>query len=144
MDAVPPNFAIVTLGVRDLGRSIAFYRGLGWEQRGDAAQGIVWFRTSGSWIGLWGAGELAADIGIPDAPLPRLRGVTFAVNLGSEAEVDAAFGTVATLGGQMLKRPEHLDWGGYSGYFADPDGHVWELCHNPGFPLDESGRIEIG
>src|SRR4051794_22748002 len=105
MSSVAPNFAIVTLGVRDLDRSIGFYRGLGWEQRGDAAQGIVWFRTSGSWIGLWTAGELAADIGIPDAPLPRFRGVTFAVNLGSEAEVDAAFETVVTLGGDLLKRP---------------------------------------
>jgi predicted lactoylglutathione lyase len=144
MSTVAPNFVIVTLGVRDLTRSISFYRGLGWEQRGDAAQGIVWFRTSGSWIGLWGSSELAADIGIPVGALPRFRGATFAVNLGSEAEVDDAFETVATLGGEILKPAERLEWGGYSGYFADPDGHLWELCYNPTFPLDDTGRIDIG
>jgi len=140
---VSPNLVIVTLGVTDLDRSIEFYRGLGWEQRGDRAQGIVWFRTSGPWVGLFPTDELAADAGLSQEPLPAYRGVSLAVNLSGEDEVDAAFALVGSLGATVVKEPERTPWGGYSGYFADPDGHLWELCFNPGFPLDEAGRIEI-
>ena len=144
MNAVPPNFVIVTLGVRDLGRSIAFYGGLGWERRGDPAAGIVWFRTSGSWVGLFGYDELAADAGLAArAELPAYRGATFAVNLPTEAEVDAAFQTVVACGGSVVKPAARTPWGGYSGYVADPDGHLWELACNPGFPIDAEGRIQI-
>ena len=144
MTPVPPNFVIVTLGVRDLGRSIAFYSALGWERRGDPAQGIVWFRTSGSWVGLFGYADLAADAAL-EAPeeLPAYRGVTLAVNLPTEAEVDAAVGSWTRAGGGVVKPPERTEWGGYSGYVADPDGHLWELACNPGFPLDAEGRIDI-
>ncbi len=143
MAELAPNLVIVTLAVSDLDRSIAFYRGLGWEQRGDRSQDIVWFRTSGSWLGLFGADELAADAGLAATELPPFRGITLAVNLPSEADVDEAFDTVRALGADIVKAPVRADWGGYSGYFADPDGHVWELCFNPGFPLDEHGRIDI-
>ena len=139
-----PNLVIVTLGVSDLDRSIAFYDGLGWEQRGDREQGIVWFRTSGPWLGLFAAAELAADAGLPVEPLPQFRGITLAVNLPAIAHVDQAVTLVQAQGGTVVKAPEHTPWGGYSGYVADPDGHLWELCFNPGFPLDEAGRIEIG
>ena len=145
---VAPNFVILTLGVSDLDRSIAFYSGLGWEMRGSREQGIVWFRTSGSWVGLFAAHELAADAGLVVAPDQEFRGSTYALNLASEAEVDAAVDEVAALvrrlGGRIVKAPTRAEWGGYSGYFADPDGHLWELCHNPMFPLDADGRIEIG
>ena len=144
---VPANFVIVTLGVSDLTRSARFYRDLGWEQRGDLADGIVWFKTSGSWVGLFGYDELAADAALEAAPLdarPAYRGVTLAVNLTSEDAVDRAFGRVREVGGTIVKAAARTEWGGYSGYFADPDGHLWELCHNPGFPLDAQGRIEIG
>ena len=141
--ALAPNLVIVTLGVSDLDRSIAFYRGLGWEQRGDREQGIVWFRTAGPWLGLFPAEELAADAGMVVEELPVFRGATLAVNLPSEAEVDAAVELVRDLGGDIVKQPQRAEWGGYSGYFADPDGHLWELCFNPGFPLDDRGRIEI-
>ena len=144
MAELAPNLVIVTLGVADLDRSIAFYRGLGWEQRGDRSQGIVWFRTSGPWLGLFADDELAADAGLSSTELPPFRGVTLAVNLPSEGDVDAAFDTVRALGAAEIKAPVRAEWGGYSGYFADPDGHLWELCFNPGFPLDEQGRIEIG
>jgi catechol 2,3-dioxygenase-like lactoylglutathione lyase family enzyme len=142
-DPFPANFTIVTLGVSDLDRSIAFYRGLGWEMRGNREQGIVWFRTSGPWVGLFPHGELAADAGLEQAALPAYRGVTLALNLASEAAVDDAFAAAHGLGVRVVKEPVRLDWGGYSGYLADPDGHLWELCHNPGFPLDAQGRIEI-
>jgi uncharacterized protein len=141
---VAPNLAIVTLGVGDLDRSIAFYRGLGWELRGDRAQGIVWFRTSGPWLGLFPADELAADAAMTPGELPAFRGLSLAVNLPTEAGVDAAFELVRSLGASVVKEPERMSWGGYSGYFTDPDGHLWELCFNPGFPIDEHGRIEIG
>jgi uncharacterized protein len=144
MSGIAPNFVIVTLGVSDLDRSIAFYRALGWEMRGRRADGIVWFRTSGCWVGLFPDHELAADAGLTIGELPRFRAVTLAVNLPSEAEVDAAFESWTAAGGSLVKPVTRMDWGGYSGYVADPDGHLWELCFNPGFPLDEHGRIDIG
>ncbi len=138
-----PNLAIVTLGVADLDLSIAFYESLGWEQHGDRAAGIVWFRTSGPWLGLFPTDELAADAGMLAEELPAYRGVTLAVNLPTDTDVDAAFDLVREVGGVVVKEPERMSWGGYSGYFADPDGHLWELCFNPGFPIDADGRITI-
>jgi uncharacterized protein len=144
---VPANFSIVTLGVTDLDRSVRFYTGLGWEQRGDVAEGITWFKTSGSWIGLFGHDALAEDAGLPTVhqdDLPPYRGITLGVNLDSVAAVDAAFARVKEVGGRVVKPAEPTPWGGYSGYFADPDGHLWEIAHAPGFPIDEQGHIEIG
>jgi catechol 2,3-dioxygenase-like lactoylglutathione lyase family enzyme len=144
VNPVAPNLAIVTLGVRDLSRSIAFYSALGWERRGEPTQGIVWFRTSGSWVGLFGYADLAADAELEASEqLPAYRGTTLAVVLPSEAEVDAAVATMTAAGARLVKAPRRADWGGYSGYVADPDGHLWELASNPGFPLDADGRIEI-
>lgn len=143
---IAPNFAIVTLGVADLQRAIRFYSDLGWEQRGDAANGIVWFKTSGTWIGLFGYDELAEDArveAVPPDEQPTYRGMTLALNLPTEAAVDLAFVRVREAGGTIVKPPAHTEWGGYSGYFADPDGILWEIAFNPGFPLDEQGRIEI-
>jgi uncharacterized protein len=143
---VAPNFSIVTLGVTDLERSIRFYSDLGWEQRGDAANGIVWFKTSGTWVGLYGYEALAEDIQVEPVPAdeqPTYRGITLAVNLPDEDAVDLAFVRVREIGGTIVKPPTHADWGGYSGYFADPDGILWEIACNPGFPIDDQGRIEI-
>ena len=144
---VPANLTIVTLGVGDLERSARFYADLGWEQRGDLADGIVWFKTSGSWVGLFGHDALAEDArlaAVPVEDLPAFRGVTLALNLASEAEVDRAFARVQEVGGRVVKPAERMSWGGYSGYFADPDGHLWEIAFAPMFPPDEQGRIEIG
>ena len=144
---VPANFSIVTLGVTDLARSARFYADLGWEQRGDLSDGIVWFKTSGSWVGLFGHDALAEDTGLAAVPvddLPAFRGVTLALNLASESAVDLAFARVLEVGGRIVKPAERLSWGGYSGYFADPDGHLWEIAFAPMFPPDEHGRIEIG
>ena len=143
---IPANFSIVTLGVTDLDRSARFYRDLGWEQRGNLADGIVWFRTAGTWIGLFGFDELAEDAALTPpaaAELPAYRGVTLAINLPTEEAVDAAFVRAEEVGGRVVKPAHRMDWGGYSGYFADPDGHLWELCYNPVFPIDEQGRVEI-
>jgi uncharacterized protein len=143
---IAPNFAIVTLGVTDLERSIRFYADLGWEQRGDVANGIVWFKTSGTWIGLYGYAELADDArldAVPAEEQPAYRGITLAINLPSEDAVDLAFVRVQEAGGTIVKPAHRTEWGGYSGYFADPDGILWEIAYNPGFPIDEHGRIEI-
>lgn len=142
--SVPPNFSIVTLGVADLDRSIAFYRDLGWEQRGDASTGITWFRTSGTWIGLFGYAELAADVGVPADPPTTFRGITLALNFTSEADVDSALAHAVRAGARLVKSAERTAWGGFSGYFADPDGHLWEAAYAPGFPVGEDGTIEIG
>ena len=144
---VPANLTIVTLGVADLARSARFYADLGWEQRGNVADGIAWFRTSGSWVGLYPYDELAADArldAVPQDDLPAYRGITVALNLASEDAVDLAFARVHEVGGRIVKPAEHTPWGGYSGYFADPDGHLWEIAHAPMFQPDEHGRIEIG
>ncbi len=148
--AVPANFTIVTLGVADLTRSIEFYSALGWEKRGDEAQGICWFKTSGSWVGLFGYDDLAADIGLvateglaePGSPL-SYRGITLAVNVNSEDEVDAALRHAESVGAVLVKPGTRAEWGGYSGYFADPDGHLWEVARAPGFTVDASGHIDI-
>jgi uncharacterized protein len=143
---IAPNFAIVTLGVTDLERSIRFYGDLGWERRGDVANGIVWFKTSGTWIGLYGYDELAEDARLDVVPAeeqPTYRGITLAINLPSEDAVDLAFVRVQEAGGTIVKPATRAEWGGYSGYFADPDGILWEIAYNPGFPIDDEGRIEI-
>jgi uncharacterized protein len=134
--AVPARVSLITLGVADVARSTAFYQALGWEASPASVPGeVTFFRTAGAILAIWGAGELAADALAPDAPGPGFRGVSQAVNVGSEAEVDAAFATAAAAGAVIVKAPVRTDWGGYSGYFADPDGHVWEVAHNPGWPL---------
>ena len=140
---ISPNFTIVTLGVADLARSLAFYRGLGWEQRGDATAGITWFRTSGTWLGLFGFADLAEDVGLPAEPPAAFRGITLALNFGSEPEVDAALAHAVETGARLVKPATRAVWGGYSGYFADPDGHLWEVAFAPGFPVAADGTIEI-
>ena len=143
--SLPPNFSIVTLGVADLERSVRFYRDLGWEQRGNTSDGITWFKTSGTWIGLFGYDALAEDVGVEVPPeQPAYRGSTLALNFGSEDEVDRAFEHVRGVDGARVVKPAtRAEWGGYSGYFADPDGHLWEIAYAPGFTVDEHGRIEI-
>lgn len=147
--SVPAHFSIVTLGVTDVAASAAFYRRLGWEQRGDESVGITWFRTAGTWIGLFGFEELAEDVGLAAGSVPRTgsapayRGVTLALNFASEAEVDDALAEALEAGAVQVKEPTRADWGGYSGYWADPDGHLWEVAYAPGMPAREDGTIEI-
>ena len=141
---LPANFSIVTLGVSDLERSARFYRDLGWEQRGNTSDGITWFKTSGTWVGLFGYDALAGDVGLEAPPeQPTYRGITLAINVGSEDAVDRAFARVQEVGARIVKPATRAEWGGYSGYFADPDGHLWEIAYAPGFAVDENGRIEI-
>jgi len=140
---VAPNFTIVTLGVANLERSIDFYLALGWEQRGDPSTGITWFRTSGTWLGLFGHDALAADVGLTAESPAAFRGVTLALNFNTEGEVDAALTHAVAVGAHLVKAAQRAEWGGYSGYFADPDGHLWEAAFAPGFHVGDDGTIDI-
>jgi catechol 2,3-dioxygenase-like lactoylglutathione lyase family enzyme len=122
--------SMITLGVADLDRSVAFYeQGLGLPRHGDDP-GVAFFRLDGTWLGLYGRAALAEDAGVPDTPA-GFGGFAIAHNLASEAAVDATMDEALAAGATLVKRPRKVFWGGYSGYFADPDGHLWELAHNP-------------
>ncbi|MCD0480985.1 VOC family protein [Streptacidiphilus sp. ASG 303] len=140
---VPARISIVTLGVSDLEASARFYEALGWQRSGASSAEIVWFRTADSALGLFPAEELAADAGVPSEPESAFRGVTLAINLEDDAAVDRAMEGAVAAGATVVKPPKHTSWGGYSGYFEDPDGHLWELAHNPGFPLTAEGRLDL-
>jgi predicted lactoylglutathione lyase len=137
----PKAITLVTLGVRDLERSRAFYAALGWEAH-QAGEAVVFIQLAGQVLGLFGLEDLAKDQGVAVETLGT-GAATLARNFGSEAEVDAAFALAISVGGRVLKRPEKVFWGGYSGYFADPDGHVWELAVNPFWPLNEDGTLTL-
>ena len=141
--SVPARISIVTLGVDNLARSKAFYEALGWEVAGTVGDEICWFRTADSYLGLFDRESLARDAGLRSEPTAEFGGITLAINVESEAAVDAAFDAAAGAGARILKPAEATDWGGYSGYFADPDGHPWEVAYNPSFPIGGEGRITV-
>lgn len=131
---------LITLGVADLDRARAYYEALGWAPE-EVAEGVVFYDLGGLKLGLFGRDALAEDQGRPGAAL-GIGAVTLAQNFNSPAEVDAAFAAALVAGATELKVPEAVFWGGYSGYVADPDGHVWELAHNPFWALDAAGRLQ--
>lgn len=135
----PQRITLVTLGVADLGRAKAFYASLGW-QGDDSNAGVVFYDLGGMKMGLFGRDDLAADQGREGAALGT-GAMTLAQNFDSRAAVDAAYALALAAGAVALKPPEAAVWGGYSGYYADPDGHVWEVAHNPFWPLDSEGRL---
>ena len=130
---------LVTLGVADLDRARGFYERWGWRPA-QVQEGVVFFQMQGAVLGLFGRDALAADQGRPGADLGT-GAMTLAQNFPTEAEVDAACAAAEKAGATVLKRPEKVFWGGYSGYYADPDGHVWEVAHNPFWPLDAEGWL---
>jgi catechol 2,3-dioxygenase-like lactoylglutathione lyase family enzyme len=141
---IPARLSIVTLGVADLARSIAFYEALGWERKSSSMDGsISWFGTADTSIGLFPWDELAADARLPAEPRARFGGITLAINVETPDEVATALAAAVAAGATLLKPATVADWGGTSGYFADPDGHPWEIAYNPGFPIDADGRVRI-
>ena len=142
--SVPARVSLVTLGVADVERAAAFYEGLGWTRSPASVAGdVAFFGTNGAIVALWGAADLAADAGLPAAAPPAFRGVALAMNVEDEAEVDRVLGAAAAAGATITKPATRADWGGYSGYFADPDGNAWEVAFNPGWPLDENGTPRL-
>src|SRR3990172_6543705 len=138
------RLTLVTLGVSDLARSTAFYEALGFERRARGAEGVGFFQAGACVFAVWPSEELAKDANVAAAmPAPAFRGVALAWNCRSNAEVDAAIARARGAGATVPKAAQKTFWGGYAGYFADPDGHFWEVAYNPGFPLSDDGRLLI-
>jgi catechol 2,3-dioxygenase-like lactoylglutathione lyase family enzyme len=138
---VPARLSLVTLGVADVARATAFYTALGWPLSSASVPGEVsFFRTAGGLLAVWSATELAADANLPTAPLGAFRGVAMAINVDSPADVDSALDTAVAAGGTVIRPATATAWGGYNGYFADPDGYPWEVAHNPGWPIGHDER----
>lgn len=125
-----PKMSIVTLGVRDAARAAAFYRALGFPVHGNADGDHVMFRMEGTWLALFPRDALAADAAVPTSA-PGFSGVTLAHCVSSKATVDATLAEARRAGAKIVKPARDAEWGGYSGYFADPDGHLWEVAWNP-------------
>jgi predicted lactoylglutathione lyase len=139
---IPARISIVTLGVVDVARSVRFYEALGWERRASSTNEIAWFRTADSYLGLFGWQDLADDATLTDATRGSFGGITLAINVETADLVDAALDEAFAAGGTILKPGTELPFG-YGGYFADPDGHPWEVCWNADFPFGPDGRIVI-
>lgn len=137
------KLSLVTLGVRDLKRAINFYQtGLGWKPSSASQGDVVFFAMGGIVLSLYPREKLAEDVTIDPAG-SGFPGITLAYNTKSQAEVDEVLQTVARVGGKIVKPAQQVFWGGYSGYFADPDGHLWEVAWNPFFPFDENDNIVL-
>jgi hypothetical protein len=141
---IPARITLVTLGVSDVARSTEFYERLGWSLSESSVPGEVsFFKTAGGALGLFGQTDLAADANQHDVVATGFRGVSLAINCASREEVDEAFRDAEAAGATIIKPAVVADWGGYSGYFADPDGHAWEVAHNPYWPLNEDGLPQL-
>jgi uncharacterized protein len=133
--------SLVTLGVRDLARARAFYEALGWRTGAAPEDDVVFFQAGGMVLALWSREQLAKDSGVEDAG--GWGGVTFACNVGSQEEVDAVVTEAEAAGATISRRPGLTFWGGYSAMFVDPEGHPWEVAHNPHWELREDGSVNL-
>ena len=137
----PQRVTLITLGVADLGRAKAFYAALGWTPAADEGE-VVFYQMNGMVLGFFGLEPLAKDQGRPDAKLGT-GAMTLAQNFTTDAQVDAAYVLALKAGATPLKAPEKVFWGGYSGYYADPDGHVWEVAQNPFWDVSPDGSLTL-
>ncbi len=136
------NVHLITLGVDSLDRAKAFYLAWGWTSHPRSLEDIVFFQMNGLALALFQTDDLAEDQGRDKKQLGAGR-ITLARICPTIADVDETFGKALKAGGTSLKTPQQASWGGYSGYFMDPDEHVWEIAMNPFWPLDESGHLEL-
>jgi uncharacterized protein len=138
------RLTIVTLGVADLDRARRFYEALGWQSRVEGGGQIVFFQLLGVVLGLYPRAALAEDAHLPDdAPSAKFGGIALAYNARDKAEVDRVLKEAVAAGAKLLKPAQDVFWGGYSGYFADLDGHPWEVAFNPHWPLDRDGALRL-
>ena len=135
-----PRVSLITLGVGDLARAKAFYEQLGWT--GQEMEGTVFIQAGGLALVLWGREELTADAAITDDG-GGYGGIALAHNVRSRAEVDEIVAAAEAAGASVTKQPAETFYGGYAGWFRDPDGHVWEIAHNPGFTLEDDGSLTL-
>jgi uncharacterized protein len=134
------RLSLITLGVSDTARARAFYEALGWS--GESPDGdVVFFQAGGMVVALWGRDKLAQDSAVEDPG--GWGGVTLAYNVASPAEVDAVLAEAEAAGASIGRRGAPTSWGGYSGVFVDPDGHPWEVAHNPGWVLGADGSVSL-
>jgi catechol 2,3-dioxygenase-like lactoylglutathione lyase family enzyme len=138
---VEQRVSLVTLGVEDLARARAFYEALGWKTGATPAEDVVFFQAGGMIVGLWGREQLSEDSGVED--LGGYGGVTLAYNARDRAEVDAVIEEARAAGATIAREPGEAFWGGYTAVFVDPDGHPWEVAHNPHWELDAQGRVSL-
>jgi catechol 2,3-dioxygenase-like lactoylglutathione lyase family enzyme len=136
------RISIITLGVANLERSRTFYERLGWRRSVKQAEGIVFFQAGGMALALYPRAELAKDAG-GTAEGRGFAGFTLAYNARSRDEVDSILREAVAAGAQLLKPAEEAFWGGYSGYFADPDGYAWEVAWNPSFAIADDGSLRL-
>lgn len=137
------RLSLITLGVADLDRSIAFYAALGWERHPSSVAGeVAFYQSGGIVLALWSRDELAADSGVADGG--GWGGITLAHNVATSGEVDAILATAADAGARVAREGAPTEWGGYSGVFVDLDGHPWEVAVNPAWRLDERGDVTLG
>jgi catechol 2,3-dioxygenase-like lactoylglutathione lyase family enzyme len=139
---VEPRVTLITLGVRDLGRARRFYEALGWKTGAEADDDVVFFRSPGVILALWGREQLAEDSAVEDSG--GWGGITPAHNVRSPEEVDAVLAEAQAAGGTIGRPGAATFWGGYSGVFVDPEGHAWEVAHNPHWTLREDGSVDLG
>jgi catechol 2,3-dioxygenase-like lactoylglutathione lyase family enzyme len=137
---VEQRLSLVTLGVADLDASRRFYEGLGWSRSGEG-DAVVFFQAGCMVVGLWSREALAEDSGVEDTG--GWGGITLAHNVRSPAEVDAVVEEARAAGARVVREPEETFWGGYSAVFLDPDGHPWEVAHNPGWTLTDDGSVRL-
>lgn len=140
--SVPPRLGLVTLGTVDLPRLRAFYEALGWPVAVEETDFCL-FHTAGALLALYPRPALSAEAGGGPQAGEGFRHFSLAVNVASVAEVDAAIAAAVATGGSVLHEPRTMFWGGYSGYFADPEGNAWEVAHHPFWPLDDRGLLQI-
>ena len=133
--------SIITIGVADLRRSRSFYEQLGWN--GQELEETVFFQAGGQAVVLWARDKVAADAGVDDDGTSTFAGIVLAHNVRSRDEVDRVVSAAASAGAKVTKVPSETFYGGYAGFFRDPDGHVWEVAHNPGFTLGADGTLTL-
>lgn len=136
------RISLITLGVADLARSQAFYERLGWKRSMREAEGVAFFQAAGMVLSLYPRKELAKDAGV-SAEGDGFRGIALAYNTRTRDDVNRVLAEAEAAGARIVKPAEEAFWGGYSGYFADLDGFLWEVAWNPSFPIAEDGSIQI-
>jgi len=136
-----PRISIVTIATDDLDRAVRFYEAMGLKRHAGIADSVAFFQMGGAILGLFPRKDAEADSGAAFGTGPSA--VYLAYNTRSEAEVDAVLANAERAGGRIVKPAGKAFWGGWYGYFADADGHVWEVAHNPAFPIDDDGNIAL-
>jgi len=138
---VEQRLSLITLGVADLGRARAFYEAMGWSTGADPGDDVAFFKTPGCIVALWDRAKLAEDSAVTDPG--GWGGITLAYNVRSPEEVDAVLEEAVSAGGTVTRPGDKTFWGGYSGVFEDPEGHPWEVAHNPHWTLNDDGSVTL-